>query len=49
MTPAAAMEVVLGLLFVHVVIVAQAKVVVYRLMRNHQWNPNTKIVLGRVV
>jgi hypothetical protein len=41
MTPAAAMEVLLGLLFVHVVIVMQAEVVVYRLMCNHQWNPKS--------
>jgi hypothetical protein len=41
MTPAAALEVHLRLLFVHVVIVVQAKVVVYRLMCNHQWNPKS--------
>jgi hypothetical protein len=41
MTPAAAVEVVFGLLFVHVVIVVQAEVAVYRLMCNHQWNPES--------
>jgi len=41
MTPAAAVEVLLGLLFVHVVIVAEAEVAVYRLKCNHQWNPES--------
>jgi hypothetical protein len=35
------MEVLLGFLFVHVVIVTQAEVVVYRFMCNHQWNPKS--------
>ena len=41
MTSAAAMEVLLRLLFVHVVIMAQAEVAVYRLTCNHQWNPKS--------
>ena len=41
MTAAATMDVLLGLLFVHVVIMAQAKMAVYRLTCNHQWNPKS--------
>ena len=35
------MKVRLGLLFVHVVIMAQAEVAVYRLTCKHQWNPKS--------